>query len=217
MIGVSGDGLGTAGATSVMMCAWPMGIVAPIASVEKPGAPVRVAIVTCASALPLFVRMMNCEAGAAPPQSAAPKSICAVCWPVGGVGQSGDFWPWPTCPEKESDVTLVPAEIPVTLTVEVADAETVVPALRMKPARTSTGDVPGFSVRDTPASDEPESENCGFEGGPTAIVAGAFPEEFTQGKRDAGRRFAGRRGRTDCLGGSKKLHAGAHRRGRERD
>jgi len=86
VMGVSGDGFETDGARRVMICDWPILTAAPTASVEKPDAPVMVAFVTCASALPVFVRMMNCAGGAAPPQSAGPKSMSAVCCPVGGVG-----------------------------------------------------------------------------------------------------------------------------------
>ncbi len=82
--------------------------------------------------------MMNCDGRAAPPQSADPKSMSAVCWPVGGVGHP-TIWPWPTAPENESDDTLVPHFVPVTVTLEVAEAVKAVPALGLKPAVTPTG------------------------------------------------------------------------------
>ena len=83
--------------------------------------------------------------------------------------------PYPTEPANESEDTLVPQVVPLTLTV--ADPVTdgvVVVAAGVKPAFNATAP-PAASVVGVPPVPDPARENSGSDGGPTETFAGALP------------------------------------------
>jgi hypothetical protein len=87
---------------------------------------VIVALVMVTLAVPLFDRVKLCAAGAAPPQSAEPKSMGAEGHP--------EMAPWPMFPENMTFPTLVPHVTPVTVMLALAVADALVMLVGVKSA-----------------------------------------------------------------------------------
>ena len=125
-----------------------------------------VALVMVALTPPELVKTTSWYIGSLPPQSAGPKSIGPVGHPA--------IWPYPTEPANESEDTLVPQVVPLTLTVADALTDAVVVAAGVKPAVTATAP-PAASVVGVPPVPVPERENSASDGGPKETLAGALP------------------------------------------